>query len=302
MQDRVERCKQPELLVQTRNNEALKVLLLIESGAFAYSLLHHWEQRLYFPVAVVVDSPEMMDEIAGKMGIFNTRAISSNMPTAKFRKAIASYHDDVCIVSYNAGRYSNENMEDLRSLIRSGGYDEMEMNMPVVIVFQRVIPEIYADLFSLVIELLYTNLQEIDRLMIEHYLESLKAFILENHQILAYQIRHMHTENQNRDGRFWAAVMQMVGMAFEDKIEDISAFFFDAVQNAYDLACSYEFAQQIPEVFRQALDESIPDICRFVPEKEAVALSRQELKEFVLYDAEFYYMPEEVFNRVCGSL
>lgn len=53
------------------DNTLGRLLLMIESAAFSYSILKSWEYDVHYPIAAVVNDYEMTDKIAKILGIFS---------------------------------------------------------------------------------------------------------------------------------------------------------------------------------------------------------------------------------------
>ena len=284
--------------------DAIYLLLLIVSAAFSYSVLRRWGYRLHYPIAAIVEDWEVADEIASKLGIFNQEVYCLNLPPVEFRKNLNNYHDDIVVLSYTRGRYSAENMETIFSNMTGGTY-QLEMDMVFLLVFQEVIPEEYQDKFSIAIQLDKTNVGKIQREEIEEYLDRFKIGILTRTQVVEYEVGKL-SENfsKNLDNRFWTAVLNMVVFlnAFQETEEKLRKQLQVALRSAYDLSNSYEFNQQIPALFREALEKSIPTKCKLLQEEKVSDYLESDLKGYMLYDSEFYYVPEELFKKICEPL
>lgn len=276
--------------------------ILVETGAFFYSVLKSWKYRLRYPIAVIVDSPDVVDQIADKCGVFQTQALSINMPPREFRRSLQAYKDDLCVILYERGRYTSDNMEEVLSLIKSGGYAKVDVDMPVLIAFLKTIPEEYQELFSLVFDVTLQELDELKKEEIDEFREHLRDFILSNTNVLKHEIGRTFIEFDNRDGRFWSAVIETIKTAFEERAENVEKRFCDALRAAYDRAESYEYSRQLPQLFREVFEQSIPEVSRFMAEKDASKLTVQQLKKYIFLDHEFYYLPEEIFVCICDRL
>lgn len=282
-------------------------LLIVECAAFTHSVLRMWGYRLHYPIAVVADNLEAADELAAKLGIFQTNVLSTNMPPVEFNRALDSFHDDICVLSHVYGRYSLENLEALESLMASGGMENLEMDMPVLLVFQKVIPQEYQGLCSIAIQLRQTEADSFKKEEIEDFLDSLKDYILTKTQIVEYEIgRRSERFWEGKDSRFWSAVVNMMGQVFAheengDK-ERLIKHLCAALQEAYGFSESYEFNSQIPALFQELFDHSIPEICELLPEVRAKEYSEQDLLGLVLYDSQHYYIPDGLFAKICKPL
>ncbi|HBD01436.1 MAG TPA: hypothetical protein DC053_22130, partial [Lachnoclostridium sp.] len=90
-----------------------ELFLLIESGAFSYSVLHRWGYRMHYPVAAIIKEKETATVIADMMGIFGSRLVNTNISPKVFMRELVACHDDVAVIVYLPGRYTEENMETL---------------------------------------------------------------------------------------------------------------------------------------------------------------------------------------------
>lgn len=282
-------------------------LLIVECAAFTYSVLRMWGCRLHYPIAVVADNLEAADELAGKLGIFQTKVLSTNLPPIEFRRALQSFHDDVCVLSHTNGRYTAENLEMLESVAASGGTEDFELCMPVLLVFQKVIPQEYQGLCSIAIQIGQADFSRLKRSEIESILDSLKNYILKKTQIVEYEIGQRSERFwEGKDSRFWSAAVNMLGQVFalEENVDKdrLKNHLCAAIQEAYSLAESYQFNSQIPGLFRELLDQSIPEICKLLPEARAKEYSEQDMQCLVLYDSAHYFLPEILFAKICEPL
>lgn len=291
-----------------KKNSSVSALLLIESGAFACSVLRQWRFRLHCPIGLICENLEVADEVAEKMGIFQHRVLNSNMPPSELLEALMTYKDDLIFIQFLAGRYTDENVETIKSICMRGECQRNELSAPVIVLFEYVIPENYQDIFSMVIELEENDLDDLDRSMVEQMNEVLKQKIISCSQVLEYEIRRTGKETAvpyGKDSKFWIAVVKMMAFSFFDQSDDsfdkLILRLSDTLQRAYDLADSYDFFNQIPDLFREELDKGIPRICKFFPEKKASELSAQE-GEFVFFDDEYYYFSNRIFTRICEPL
>ena len=284
-----------------------KLLLAIKGAAFFYSVLKGWGYRTYYPIALVVETLETGDVIADKLAIFNKKVISTNTPSSEFLKALCDGHDDLSIMSYTTGRYLSDNMETLFSLCHCGEYGGHSARTILMIVFSKVVPEEYKDKFSLVIEVERRQLENLTQASMETYLDTLKSYILAYEQVIEHEIKkNLQCDLNKRDERFWYAVVIVMVLAFsggDTAVEEtIRSNLYQALQTAYDLSDSYEFYNQIPALFREVFDQSIPEVSKLLSEAKAMEVSAKDLAEMVLYDTEHYYIPESVFTKICKPL
>ncbi|GAA6293188.1 hypothetical protein F220043C3_16220 [Enterocloster asparagiformis] len=284
-----------------------KLLLAIKGAAFFYSVLKGWGYRTYYPIALVVETLETGDAIADKLAIFNKKVISTNTPSGEFLKTLGDGHDDLSIMSYTPGRYLSDNMETLFSLCQCGEYGDHSARTILMIIFSKVVPEEYKDKFSLVIEVERRQLENLTQASMETYLDTLKSYILAYEQVIEHEIKkNLQCDLNKRDERFWYAVVIVMGLVFSGgeaaAEETIRSNLYHALQTAYDLSDSYEFYNQIPALFREVFDQSIPEVSKLLPEEKAMEVSAKDLAEMVLYDTEHYYIPESVFTKICKPL
>lgn len=284
------------------------VLLLIESGAFTYSVLRKWGCRLHYPVGIICESLEISDEVANKMGIFQNKVLNSNMPPSELLDALETYKDDLIVIQFSAGRYTADNFETIKTVCMRGECQNDELSAPMVVLFEHVIPETYQEYFSMVVELEESDLNHLSRSMVACLTEVLKQKILCCSQVMEYEIMKTRKEkaaSYGRDSNFWIAVISMIAFSFFDQSADSSEkviqYLSETLCRAYALADSYEFYDQIPDLFREEFNKAIPGICKFFPEKKASGLSAQNL-EVVFYDSDFYYIPQALFIRICEQL
>lgn len=288
-------------------NTPEELLFIVKSAAFAYSVLRGWGYRMHYPVAAIIEDLEVSDEIAEKIGIFAKRVINVNLPPVEFREILKKFHDDVCVLVYVHGRYSSENMETILSLAAGGGDENLEMDMLLLVVFQKVIPEEYEEQFSLAIQIDIKNMERIKREKMEAYLAELKKYILTRTQVAEYEIS-MNREifREDKDFRFWSAVINLMipvcECEGEEAKERLRKRFYITLQKAYDLSEMYEFNRRIPALFRDALDKAIPSKCKLLPEEKASNYLESDLLDHMLYDSDFYYIPEELFKKICEPL
>lgn len=144
------------------------------------------------------------------------------------------------------------------------------------------------------------------REVMDLYLSKLLDYILTKVQIVEYEIgKQSECYCEGRDSDFWSAVINMIGLALAQEEADeagVCKKLCTAQQKAYALADSYEFNHQITVLFREAFDQSIPEVCKLVPEASAAELSEQDLSRTVLYNSAHYYIPEKLFAEICRSL
>lgn len=288
-------------LWQVTNDTLGKLLLIIESAAFSYSVLQKWGYRAHYPIGAVVNDYEMIDEIAKKLGIFETQALNVNMPPVEFRKCLKDYHDDLCVILYSHGRYSSENMELLTGLTANGRYGELRIGALILVIFQQVIPEEYESYFSFVFQIESSDLKYMVAKMVRWFRDMLKGALLHNMGSIEGVII-TESANGGPDARFWFAVAAMVGVIFQYYRKGMKEDNITALQEVYRWSETYSFRHQIPQLFCDAFDKTIPKISSFLDIKDCCELSAQEIKHQILYDSSSYFIPEELFIEICKPL
>ena len=203
-----------------------KLLLAIKGAAFFYSVLKGWGYRTYYPIALVVETLETGDVIADKLAI-------------------------------------------LFSLCHCGEYGGHSARTILMIIFSKVVPEEYKDKFSLVIEVERRQLENLTQASMETYLDTLKSYILAYEQVIEHEIKkNLQCDLNKRDERFWYAVVIVMVLAFSGGDmaveETIRSNLYQALQTAHDLSDSYEFYNQIPALFREVFDQSIPEVSKLL--------------------------------------
>lgn len=173
--------------------------------------------------------------------------------------------------------------------------------MPILVVFRQVIPEIYHDAFTFVFEVKEEDLGFLSRGK-KTFLEGLKSFILANPKHAFKKIEDQATLYKGKDWHFWAGVIEVIVEAFSNQAVQIRERLYDALRYTYDHSDVYDLYSQMAGIFRIAFDESIPQISKLVPESESWKLSAQEARNCVLYDDDYYYVPDELFSEICKPL
>lgn len=292
--------------IETADKLPETIFFMLESAAFAYSMLRSWGKRLHSPIAVMVDELELADEMASKLGIFQARVISTDTPFKEFQKKLESYHDDLCVLTYMEGRYTSENMGMLLSFVMQGETEVSRIEMPVIIAFRKVIPQAYQDKLSIAVQIDRTDLTGLKREKMELHLNRLRDYILAKEQIVEHEIgRPLECPCEGRDSGFWTAIINMIGLVFTQEDADrarMSKTLCAELQKAYTMADSYEFNHQIPALFRQVFAQLSPEVCKFVEEASAAGVADQDLSSVVLYNPEHYYIPEKLFTELCKPL
>ncbi|MDR1547934.1 MAG: hypothetical protein LBT06_05005 [Hungatella sp.] len=286
------------------------LLVLIESGAFAYSVLHMLGYRMHYPVAAIIHDWETADILVDMLGIFERRSIDSNISARAFAQELSRNHDDVTVLIYSPGRNTANNMETLLSACASGKIEGRDIVTPFVVVFLKIIPEEFQEKFSLVLAVDQKISKDIVSNNRVEFLEFLKNYVLENFQVLKYKFGKESNNNKKlpevKDAGFWNAAITMLEAAFEKDIEEstpaVRKYLENAVMKGRDMADSYEFIRQIPGAFRESFILSIPRIGRMVDRTEASDLNDDILKKTILFDSYIYYIPDEVFSFICDSL
>ena len=282
-------------------------LLTVESAAFAYSVFRGWGYRSHYPIAVIVDNLESADEIAKSLGIFQKTVLSTNVPPMVFDKTLKSYHDDLCILSFVRGRYSAENLENLFSITVSGGYEDWEIGTLPLVIFEKIVPIEYKGKFSFVVEMQQADLSGLKQWDRDDYLERLKTYLINYAQIAEYELlKQSDCYWDGKDSRMWTAVIKMINLFFEysgeSNVAQLGDYLCTALQRAYNIVNFYDLDCQIPALFRDVFDQSIPDICKFQPMSNVMEVSEQNIQRTILYDTEKYYVPEALFSQICRPL
>lgn len=287
-----------------------ELFLLIESGAFSYSVLHRWGYRMHYPVAAIIKEKETATVIADMMGIFGSRLVNTNISPKVFMKELVACHDDVAVIVYLPGRYTEENMETLFGICTCGRIGDCEVSSPFLLVFQKMIPEVYRGRFSFIFSAEQKSPQILNRICKENFLIALKKYFLEKNQILKHKLRMdamNHKLIQVKDGTYWNAVITVLESVFEEGMASenrcrMRRRFETAVKKGYDSSDAYEYIRQMPAAFVEEFIAFIPYMERMINKANATALTGERQKRTVLFDEEYYYIPEELFAQICEPL
>ncbi len=287
-----------------------ELLLLIESGGFTYSVLKRWGYRMHYPVAAIIKEQETASVIADMMGIFGSRLVNTNISPKVFTRELASYHDDVALIAYLPGRNTEENMEALFGICTCGRIGDREVCSPFLLVFHKMIPEAYQGRFSIVFSAEQKSSQFMDRTCRDNFFNVLKKKFLEKNQILEHMFRAESVNNelaQVKDGIYWNTVITMLELTFEEGMGKdnrcrMRRRFENAVKKGHDSSDAYEYIRQMPAAFVEEFIAFIPKMERMMNKADATALTGERQKRTVLFDEEYYYIPEELFAQICKPL
>lgn len=287
-----------------------ELLLLIESGGFAYSVLKRWGYRMHCPVAAIIKEQETATAIADMVGIFSSKLINTNISPKVFTRELATYHDDVAVILYLPGRYTEDNMETLFGICTCGRIGDCEVSSPFLLVFQKMIPEVYQGRFSFIFSAEQKSPQIMDRTCRENFLNVLKKYFLEKNQILEHELRMdamNHELIQVKDGIYWKAIITMLEFVFEEGMASENRCRMRrrlevAVKKGHDLSEAYEYIRQMPAAFVEEFITFIPNMEKMLNKANATALTGERQKRTVLFDEEYYYIPEELFAQICEPL
>lgn len=288
--------------------QAAAVLVVVQASAFCCSLICRNGIRLHFPVAVVVESVEQMEQISSTIAVFSSRVNSLNATPKEFTKAILDGHDEVLWFHYAKGRYSEQNFERLLTACNTGEICEEPFEAVAVIFFTHWIPVEYSDNFSLIINPKYKffihNMAEKIA-----YLDVLEEFILKKFCFIMedfFRIDQSQSQEVMQDDRFWQCGIRLLNYIFstdEEGAELKAILDFDhSCRLAAEAAENYDLVNQLPEMFKEAAIQFCPKIRAMVAKKDAGRIMPENRQELPLFDEDFYYFPEGVFRKICEPL
>lgn len=267
-------------------------------GATGYSVLKSMGIRTCCPIAAIVYNVSFAETFLQKIAVLNEKLICITEPTIAFKKAIESSHDSFLPILYQKSRYTETNMESLLSDCASGKIDSL-----CVLFFLGIIPEQYLGSVSIAVEIKDEGNFRFEK---QRILDLTVGYVLENSNILERELKKMkifESLHDCADSRFFMAAATLFMLGTEGERDDISDIHMlekveQELTDAISAVEDFDEIHQLPELFCNLLQEAVQEHKVFVREKN----SQQRREGTILYDSNYYFVPEQTFAKICAPL
>lgn len=279
------------------------IFAAIRVAAFAASFLREAGIRLHRPIGIALTEDAAIDWLIKELPIFKKEILSSNASLSIFSERLLQTHDDILLVQFSESEKSHENIRCLLEATMSGQITGQDFCAVPLIVFDGFIPDSFLSQISMVLEIGSGE-------VLKHRLKDDDKFLEVLSQVICCNVDAFKEAVQ----RSWGLAAELteamklllsakavieLGLRLsnvsEEKKDYVMAEFDLAINEGIEFSDSYAAKEQIAQKFITCLRTLIT-----VQGYRLIHIDQDiEGVNYMLYDAQTYYVPLNIFNDVC---
>ena len=288
------------------SNKKFNIFIAIKVAGFAASFLREAGVRLHRPIGIALTEVAAIDWLIRDLPIFKHEMISSNLSLSTFYERLCQTHDDILLVHYAESEKSHENIRCLLETTMSGQIEGQDFCAVPIIIFDGFIPDSFLNHLSLILEAGNEESRECWLHDVDKYLESLSQAICCNEDAFKDIVRKSWKDaSEITEAKKLLlsakAVMELAlrlrGISEEEK-ENIINRFNLAIDEWIEFSESYMAKEQIVRLFLKNLRKSVIEHVYNMIE----ITNARECGDAILYNSYTYYVPIEIFERICALI
>lgn len=288
-------------------HSGMELLRILKIAGFAASFLRDAGVRIYHPIGIALTEVAGLDVLIRDLPVFSHELVSLNEDSGRFKEKLSQYHDDVVLLHYADGEKAVANLSFIFESTMAGTINSRPFCALPLLIFDGFIPDGIADHLSLILEFGSTKLRYYslyDSGAEDRFYEGLAEKICQNQGAFRKAVQKSWTQISDLteaaklllSGK---AIMEL-SMALEgvndEKIKNITDYLQNNIEEALEFTETYTAKDQTVKSFLRALRHLV------IQKKYVLFPIDQgfEHSEDILYDNDFYYIPNAIFGEICN--